>query len=325
MIYNDFLKGDFAMKKTILGVICLALCVSIALASCAKKNDEVKDETNDGNAVVENQVSENEETKEEEKVLFEYDFTKDGAVLTAYLGGDELEEVVLEEKPVRMKKEKQKKTVTEEVTNADGTVTTVEKQIEETVVVPVEYTLVGVEAGVFMNNTTIKKVVIPDTVLEVGQACFQGCTALEEVVLPAPLKKIGDMMFYGCESLTTLNIPESVEEIGLFVFSDFFNETPWYANLTEESVIVGDGILLKYNGYAQNLTYGDEVKSIAYYAFMDTPVKTIKLTNAVDEVSDIHELAFYRSDVRIALPETSEIVSSLKMNGIKVDTYEVAE
>ncbi len=313
------------MKKTLFGIICLALCASIALASCAKKDDEVKDETNAGDAVVETEVTENTEEAEEEKVLFEYDFTSDGAILTAYLGGDELEEVILEEKPIRMKKEKQKKTVTEEVTNADGTVTTVEKEVEETVVVPVEYTLVGVEEGVFMNNTTIKKVVIPDTVLEVGQACFQGCTALEEVVLPASLKKIGDMMFYGCESLTTLNIPESVEEIGIFAFSDFFNETPWYANLTGESVIVGDGILLKYNGYAQDVTYGDEVKGIAYYAFMDTPVKTVKLTNAVDAATDIHELAFYRSDVRIALPETSKIVSALKMNGVKVDTYEVAE
>lgn len=312
------------MKKTILGIICLALCASVALASCAKKNDEVKDETKVDNAVVETQVPENTET-EEEKVIFEYLFSPDGAVLTAYHGGDEFEEVVLEEKPIRMKKEKQKKTVTEEVTNADGTVTTVEKQVEETVIVPVEYTLVGVEAGVFMNNTTIKKVVIPDTVEEVGQACFQGCTALEEVVLPAPLKKIGDMMFYGCESLTTLNIPEAVEEIGIFAFSDFFNETPWYANLTGESVIVGDGILLKYNGSAESVTYGEEVKKVAYYAFMDTPVKTVKLTNAIDEANDIHELAFYRSNARVALPETSKIVSALKMNGIKVDTYEVAE
>lgn len=306
------------MKKFLTGMICLALCGSIALSSCSKK-EEVKEETETDNT--ENGISSivlPEEESEEEKAIFEYDFSKDGAVLIAYYGEDE--EVILEEKPIRMKKEKQEKIVTEEVKNADGTVSTVEKKVEETVEVPVEYTLVGIDDGVFMYNETAKKIVIPDTVTEIGDACFQNATALEEVVLPAGLTEIKDMSFHGCSNLKTLNIPETVTSIGMFAFGDYFTVTPWYNSLKDESVIVGDGILLKYNGNAKNVKYGDEVKKVAYYAFLDTKVETVTFTEAVEEID---ALSTYRSAATIMLPETSKLVSSLRMNNVKVGTYAV--
>lgn len=306
------------MKKFLTGMICLALCGSIALSSCTKKeevDDEAKTDNTDSGL---SSIVLPEDESEEEKVIFEYDFSSDGAVLTAYYGEDE--EVILEEKPIRMKKEKQEKTVTEEVTNADGTVSTVEKKVEETVEVPVEYTLVGVDAGVFMNNETVKKIVIPDTVTEIGEACFQNATALEEVVLPAALTEIGNMTFHGCSSLKTLNIPETVTSIGMFAFGDYFTVTPWYTDLKDESVVVGDGILLKYNGNAKNVTYGDEIKKVAYYAFLDCKAETVTFTEAVEEID---ALATYRSSSTIMLPETSKLVSGLRMNNVKVGTYAV--
>ncbi len=310
------------MKKIIFTAICLALCASVALTSCAKKDDDKNEEVNNNEVVETNTPEEDKEEAEEEKVIFEYDFNSDGAVLIAYYGEDELEEVVLEEKPIRMKKEKQKVKVEEEVTNADGTVSKVEKEVEETVLVPIEYELIAIDEGVFMNNTTVKKIVVPNTVKEIGKACFQGCTALEEVVLPEGLEEIGDMMFYNCPALTTLNIPETVKTIGIFAFSDYFNSSPWYEGLTDESVIVGDGILLKYNGTATEVVYGDEVKSIAYYAFLDTPVETVKVTNAITE--NVHSLAFYRTSGKLFVPESidAKVLSAIKGNSVKVETYE---
>lgn len=307
------------MKKIIFGMICLMLCACVIFTACAEK-DEVLDDT--ANTEVTDEIPEDVPivTEEEELPVFEYDFSSKGATLVAYNGADE--EVVLEEKPIRMKKEKQKKTITEEIVNKDGTVSTVEKTVEETVIVPTEYELVAIDDGVFQGNTTVKKIVIPDTVKEIGEACFQNCTALEEVVLPASLEAIEMLTFHGCSALTTLAIPEKVEKIGLFAFGDYFAQIPWYENLGGESVIVGDGILLKYNGYATNVSYTDEVKKVAYYAFLETPVKTVKFT---DSVKEINSLAIYRTDATILLPEGSALVSSLKLNGVKVDTYTVAE
>lgn len=303
------------MKKTIFGIICLALCATVAFSSCAKKEETTNEDVSNDETNID--VVLPVEDEDEEKVLpvFEYRFSGNFATLVAYNG--DLEEVVLEENPIRMKKQKETKIITEEVTLDDGTVTTVEKEVEETVEVPVKTFLTDIEPGVFMNNTTVKKIVIPDTVTVIGQACFQGCTALEEVVLPEELETIGNMMFYGCSSLTTLNIPDSVTDIGLFAFGDYFNRTPWYENLTDTSVIVGDGILLKYNGTAP-VTYGDEIEKVAYYAFLESKAPSVTFS---DYTEIIDTLAFYRSGITVRLPKFSDLTDILKSSGINVEEY----
>ncbi len=306
------------MKKKIFGALSLALILGLFLTSCGPEEQEQEENANetDDSGLSSIVLPEDEE---EEEIIFEYDYSGEEAVLIAYHG--ELEEVILDETVIRMKSEKQTKVVTEEVTAEDGTVTTVEKEVEETVEVPVEYTLVGVEAGVFMNNETVKKIVLPDSVLTVGEACFQGCTALEEVVLPASLETIPDRLFYACDSLTSVNIPETVTSVGLYAFGDFFKQAPWYNNLPAGSVIVGDGVLLKYNGTDATVTYGDEVKSVAYYAFMDTPVQSVYFTDATESISD---QAFYRTDATVMLPEGSSLVNTLRMSNVKVETYSLS-
>ena len=303
------------MKKLTFGILCLGVCASLALSSCSKPEEE-----NTDNAAGDTQNSDLAgivlpKDEDEEAVVYEYDWSSDGATLIAYNG--DFEEVDLDETVIRMKQEKQKKTVTEEVTDKDGNVTTVEKEVEETVEVPVEYTLIGIDAGVFMNNEAVKKITIPDTVTTIGEACFQGCTALEEVKLPEGLTEIGPRTFYGCDALVSLNIPDTVTTIGQFAFGEYFKQTEWYKNLQGTSVIVGDGILLKYNGGA-NVSYGDEVKKIAYYAFTDSAAQTVRLSDATEEID---ALAFYRSSATVEVPEGSEIYNTLRLNNIKVSPY----
>ena len=303
------------MKKLTFGILCLGVCACLALSSCSKPEEE-----NTDNAAGDTQNSDLAgivlpKDEDEEAVVYEYDWSSDGATLIAYNG--DFEEVDLDETVIRMKPEKQKKTVTEEVTDKDGNVTTVEKEVEETVEVPVEYTLIGIDAGVFMNNETVKKITIPDTVTTIGEACFQGCTALEEVKLPEGLTEIGPRTFYGCDALVSLNIPDTVTTIGQFAFGEYFKQTEWYKNLQGTSVIVGDGILLKYKGGA-NVSYGDEVKKIAYYAFTDSAEQTVRLSDATEEID---ALAFYRSSATVEVPEGSEIYNTLRLNNIKVSPY----
>ena len=148
------------MKKLTLGILCLTVCAGLTLSSCQKQQEDTADNSSDNSTVSDLAGIVLPKDEEEQKPLYEYDYSGDGATLTAYNG--DLEEVVLDETVIRMKKEKQKKTVTEEVKADDGTVSTVEKEVEETVEVPVEYTLTAIEAGVFMNNESVKKIVIPD-------------------------------------------------------------------------------------------------------------------------------------------------------------------
>ena len=303
------------MKKFLIGMLCLAMCGSVALTSCKEK--EVEEEVKDEKAVVLDFAKD----FVEEAPVFEYHFSGDEAILVAYhpenaKDGEVLAtDIVLPENPIRMKTE-----TVETPAVVDGKNVIIKEKVE--VQHERTYTLTEIDAGVFAGNTEITSIVIPDTVKVIGTGAFQGCTSLESVKLPAALEKINDFTFNGCSSLETLNIPEGVASVGMFAFGEYFDQIPWYKNLTDASVIVGDGVLLKYNGFAPVVTYGEEVKSVAYYAFTDSAAKTITFTNATEDFDD---QAFYRSTAVVRLPSTSKKATDLKMNNVKVETYEVAE
>lgn len=304
------------MKKFLVGLLCLAVCGSIALTSCKEKEE--------GEVVVEEKIMTLDFTDDyEEKVpVFEYHFSGGEATLIGYHPenaeeGEELAtDIVLPEKPVKIKTQ----TVEEEAV-VDGKNVIIKKKIE-VADDEKEYELTAIDAGVFSGDTDITSVVIPDTVVSIGEGAFQGCTSLKSVTLPASLEEIKDFTFNGCSSLEEINIPEGVASIGLYAFGEYFDQIPWYKNLPATSVIVGDGVLLKYNGTAAAVTYGDEVKSVAYYAFTDSPATSITFTNATE---DFDAQAFYRSAAVVMLPSNSTKISELKMNSVKVETYEAVE
>lgn len=60
----------------------------------------------------------------------------------------------------------------------------------------------------FSNNIQIKKVIIPNSVREIGRKAFNLCYNLEEVVIPKRgLRFIGDNAFYCCFKLARFDIP----------------------------------------------------------------------------------------------------------------------
>lgn len=121
-----------------------------------------------------------------------------------------------------------------------------------------------------------------------------GETIPEEIYVPAQLKEIKDNAFVG-SGLETINIPETVTTLGNHVFSTILNNTPWYDSLTDEFEIIGDGILIKYNNVngASEVVIGEEVKDIAYYAF----------------VEDFEPLAEGEEPLSVVLPDTLESIS----------------
>lgn len=119
-----------------------------------------------------------------------------------------------------------------------------------------------------------------------------------EVIIPKGVTAIGDRVFECRYELIAVTIPDSVTSVGCNAFDD----TPWLNNQTDEFVIVGDGVLLKYCGNGGNVTLPDTVKYIGD-AFPRT-----KPTNVIipDSVSAIGDYAFYgcESLVNIAIPNS---------------------
>ena len=56
-------------------------------------------------------------------------------------------------------------------------------------------------------------VVIPDSVIEIGDHAFYGCKSLTSITIPDSVTSIGGSTFYGCSGLTSITIPNSVKKI----------------------------------------------------------------------------------------------------------------
>ena len=78
------------------------------------------------------------------------------------------------------------------------------------ITIPDGVTVIGKKA--FKSNS-MRKVVMPESVIEIGDSAFYGCLYLEEVQLSPELQTIGKYAFYLCK-LKSIEIPSSVKVIG---------------------------------------------------------------------------------------------------------------
>ena len=67
-------------------------------------------------------------------------------------------------------------------------------------------------------GTKIESIIIPDSVIDIGESAFKDCESLTEVELPAKLPKIKTDVFDGCKKLSSIHIPDKVQSIGLGAF-----------------------------------------------------------------------------------------------------------
>lgn len=79
------------------------------------------------------------------------------------------------------------------------------------------YDVTSIGEKAFFEQEQLKRVVLPEGLLEIGDWAFSGVFALHDIVIPEGVVKIGDEAFSGT-SLENVVIPESVETLGDYAF-----------------------------------------------------------------------------------------------------------
>ena len=74
--------------------------------------------------------------------------------------------------------------------------------------------------NLYMNNSLVRNLVIPNTVTEIKDNTFCGASCLTSVTIPTSVTKIDGYAFYGCSGLTSITIPNSVTNIDMRAFND---------------------------------------------------------------------------------------------------------
>ncbi len=133
----------------------------------------------------------------------------------------------------------------------------------------------------------------PEDVNAIGDFSFAR-SGLTEVVIPEGVTRIGYGAFYHCDQLANVEIPDSVTEIEPFAFDMTAWVQQWRADQSElvssgkeAYLIVGDGILIAYEGNKKRVNIPNGVKKIAGSVFRDrNDITTVTFPTTLTEVGE---------------------------------------
>lgn len=80
----------------------------------------------------------------------------------------------------------------------------------------------------------LKKIILPETLTDLGEESFFGASYLEEVVLPETITEIPTRCFHGCGKLERINFPSTLQKICTTAFYRCFP--------TDTSIILPEGL-----------------------------------------------------------------------------------
>lgn len=134
----------------------------------------------------------------------------------------------------------------------------------------------------------LTNIVIPNTVMEIGESAFFHCIGLTSVVIPNSIKIIDKYAFKNCRGLTSIVIPDSVTEIGEGAFYDCTSLT---SIVIPDSVTkIRDRTFWECRGLT-SIVIPDSVTEIEGYAFWEcSGLASVVISSSVKEIGNC---AFY--------------------------------
>lgn len=131
----------------------------------------------------------------------------------------------------------------------------------------------------FQGCTGLTSVTIPNTVTIIGNFAFDGCTGIKSVNIPNSVTEIGDLAFENCSGLTDISISDSVTKIGPAAFEGCTGLTSLYIG---KSVMIIHDFAFRYCSGLTTVKIPDSVAYLGMYAFeYCTGLKTVSIGKSV--------------------------------------------
>ena len=197
----------------------------------------------------------------------------------------------------------------------DGTIS-IDKYIGNAAEVVIPDTIDGIPVTLILSysfyKTSIKEVVIPETVTKIGEAAFRECKSLEKVFLPSKLKEIHECAFMDCESLYFIELPSSLE----FIVSSTFDGCKSLKSLCiPPNCLANEGLLLLSNSGIETLELSEGITSIPNLSFAGMPfLKKLILPTTLKEIGK-GAISGCPNLEEIILPERLETIHSSAFAG----------
>jgi len=131
-------------------------------------------------------------------------------------------------------------------------------------------------SGAFLNNATVKTVVIPKTVTSVDSGAFNKCSALKTVVLFDSVTNISEGSFKSCSALETVHINTSYKQISDWMSygAAKFDRLVWAKDKKKIIIVGGSGSYYGYDCAVIDKALGGEYEIINLGENANIPVLT---------------------------------------------------
>ena len=133
----------------------------------------------------------------------------------------------------------------------------------------------------FCNIDTIKSIIIPDNVTDIGKCAFMNMNVLTMVTLPNGITTIKDHMFSGCSSLSKVILPKTITSVEEYAFYNrytgttitiyYYGDSPYGDTIVE----VGENADLNHCYWRYYTNNGENETKTGYWWYYDNDGKTI--------------------------------------------------
>lgn len=129
----------------------------------------------------------------------------------------------------------------------------------------------------------VTNIVLPDTVVSIGNYAFGNAESLQSITLGTGLKTIEEEAFNGCTSLQSVEIPSGVTTIGNSAFCDCSSMTS--ASIPSSVTALGDYVFIRCSAL-KNLAFNAKIDHIGLSVFGNcSSLTSMKIPNGVTYIS----------------------------------------